>query len=176
VSWTETLCPSLRDAMTPRTLLALALLLPFGSLLPTSPPRAAAAAEAEIEDLGFLEGRWVGGDGHSEWETVYTSPHGGEVLSASKEVRGDRVVTHDFERFHVSAGKLTMTPFPGGRQSHDFPLVELTSGRKAVFENPENDFPSRFTYHRVDDGHLRIRLEGDTGGEPLVVELDLEKQ
>ena len=156
----------------------LAILLPLLAAGAARPTRSLSspAPGPSIEDLDFLEGAWFGTDGNAEWEAVYTGPLGGEVLSASKEIRGERVVTRDFERFHVRDGRLTLTPFPNGRQSLDFPLIELDAEeRRAVFENAENDFPSRFTYHRVEDERLLIRLEGESGGKPLSIELDLER-
>lgn len=175
--------------MKPKLLLSMGVLLLAPTFLAVTRPLDAAprdlsadrAARAgipgAIDDLGFLEGAWFGTDGRGEWESVYTGPLGGEVLSASKEVRGDKVVTHDFERFFVQDGSLVMTPFPRGKKSHDFPLVELDPDqRRAVFENADNDFPRRFTYHRIGDERLTIRLEGSSGGNPIEIEIEFERQ
>jgi hypothetical protein len=48
--------------------------------------------------------------------------------------------------------------------------------RKVVFSNPKHDFPRTFTYESVEDGKLRITLEGEQGGSPLSVTLDLERR
>ena len=33
-----------------------------------------------------------------------------------------------------------------------------------MFENPDHDFPRTISYH-LDDGNLRVRIEGEEGGE-----------
>ena len=42
--------------------------------------------------------------------------------------------------------------------------------RRAVFENPENDFPTRITYHRVGEANLVVTLDqpGVEGEGPQV--------
>jgi hypothetical protein len=163
-------------------LLALPLLLLCLSMQDPPKPEAAAApahpaVEHSVDELGFLSGTWRGGDGHSEWESWYSSPEGGMVVGASKELRGDRAVMIDFEHFYLREGVLRMTPFPKGQRSHEFTLSRLdAAGKQAVFENPENDFPSRFTYTRTDDEHLRVALDGSPGGKPLSITIEFTRR
>jgi hypothetical protein len=123
------------------------------------------ASAVGVSDLAFLSGTWTGGDGKSRWESWYSSPDGGQVLGASKELRDGRVIMIDFEQFQERDGVLRMTPYPfGKRSSLEFTLTEYSAERRrAVFENPANDFPSRFEYERSDDDSLRITLVGRTG-------------
>jgi len=130
--------------------------------------------EPRIEDLGFLAGEWTGTDGTSTWESWYSTPSGGQILGASKELRGDRVVMIDFEQFQLDDGQLRLTPYPFGNRSVTFTLTDFSAEeRRAVFANPEHDFPQRFTYRRAAEDRLVIELEGDMGGGPvkLVIEL-----
>ncbi len=136
---------------------------------PPAPPR--------IADLGFLEGAWTATLEASTWEACYTSATGGEVLSATKEIKGGKVVTFDYERFFEKDGKLIFTPFPGGRKSLEFPLAYLdAAAKKAVFENPANDFPMRFTYQRTAERTLRVTLEGDPARSPMTIVLDFKRK
>ncbi len=144
--------------------------------LPLSRSEAAEAPPAKLTDLSWLTGHWSGGDGSSRWEAVYSSPSAGTLVGASKEMRGDKTLTTDFEVFRQDEDTITMTPFPFGKRSKDFPLVELDPEAKlAVFENPAHDFPRRFTYRLGPEGQLQIALEGEPNGQKLRIELELER-
>jgi hypothetical protein len=132
--------------------------------------------EPRLSDLAFLSGAWRGSDGTSEWETWYSSADGGRIVSASKELRGGRAVTYDFETFEAAEDGLRMTPFPFGKRGVSFALTAFSlAERRAVFENAANDFPRRFTDHRTADDRLEILLEGEMKGETVRVELKLQR-
>jgi hypothetical protein len=150
------------------------IVIALGALFCAQPAK---APNGGVADLGWLAGSWRGSDGQSTWETCYSSPEGGEVVSASKEIRGGKVVTYDYERFWDKKGTLVFSPFPRGRKSpHDFPAVEVDAkAQKAVFENAANDFPRKFTYHRAAPDRLVITLEGEQKGQPLQMKLELKR-
>lgn len=134
------------------------------------------AAAPRVTDLGYLEGAWSATHDGSTWEACYTSAAGGEVVSATKEIKAGKVVTFDFERFFEKDGKVIFQPFPGGRKALEFPLTRLdVAARKAVFENPANDFPMRFTYHRTGDTTLRVTLEGDPARSAMTMVLEFRR-
>jgi len=131
-----------------------------------------------IAALSWLQGAWRTADGESVWEAVYSSPEGGEVVSASKEIAGGKVATFDYERFFEKDGKVIFSPHPGGKKSkHDFPAESLdAAAKKAVFVNTANDFPSKFTYHRVADDRLTVTLEGAPGGNPMKIAIEFRRR
>jgi hypothetical protein len=138
-------------------------------------PNERLSMEPRIADLDFLEGTWLGSDGESSWESIYTSTTGGQVLGASKEMRMGRTIMIDFEHFYEREGKLRMTPYPFGNRSVEFTMTSFDAAkRQAVFENPEHDFPKKFTYQRATDKALRIELVGNMGGTPATIVLDLK--
>jgi hypothetical protein len=49
-----------------------------------------------------------------------------------------------------------------GRPPTPFKLVE-SGERRAVFANPQHDFPKRILYWLAKDGALHARIEGDAG-------------
>jgi hypothetical protein len=133
--------------------------------------------KAEISDLAFLAGSWTGGDGTSEWESVYTGPEGGRIVGASKELRGGRTVMIDFEHFYEREGELRMTPYPFGNKSVEFTLTSFDrQARQAVFENPEHDFPKKFTYRAGGDDALTIELEGEMGGSDAKFAIEFKRR
>jgi hypothetical protein len=132
-------------------------------------------AKPTVAQLDWLAGTWRGtaNDG-AEWETIYTPPTGGMVLSASKEMKGGRTVMYDFERFQQKGDDVVMVPYPFGKKSVEFTLTSYDAdAKKAIFENPEHDFPRKFTYQRTADDKLSIALVGDMGGGDVEVTIDL---
>ncbi|GJM22091.1 MAG: hypothetical protein DHS20C15_20060 [Planctomycetota bacterium] len=162
-----------------RHLLTAALLLGIATLSLSQDGTSDAAAADErpsVSQLHWLQGHWIGSDGESRWESVYSGSTGGQIVSATKELRGERVVMIDFEHFYERDGELRLTPFPFGNRSVEFTLTELDrDGSRAVFENPEHDFPRRFEYQRSGAEELRIRLTGEQGGQALDIQLVLER-
>lgn len=127
-------------------------------------------AEQRVEDLAWLTGHWSGevkGAGSTtRFESFYTTPEGGMILSVSKAFgAGGKVSWFELERFDIKDGILRMTPYPGGRASDPFPLVEHdAAAKKAVFANPQHDFPKRISYQQNAPDRLYIVLTGDPGG------------
>jgi len=157
----------------------LSLLLLAGAVSLALVPGPTAADEEgapSIADLDWLSGAWTGGDGQSTWETSYSSPDGGQIVAASKEMRGGKTVMIDFEHFYERAGSVRMTPYPFGKKSVEFTMTEFSrADKRAVFANPEHDFPNRFTYQRSSKSSLKITLEGTMNGSPLRVDISLAR-
>jgi len=128
-------------------------------------------------ELSFLTGNWSGTDGSSVWETMYTSAEGDQIVGASKEFRGERVAMIDFEHFYVREGALRMTPYPFGKRGVEFTLTGFDAAtRTAVFENPEHDFPKKFTYRAVGDDRLTVELVGQMGDSPVEIVVEFKRQ
>lgn len=153
------------------TLLAAALIVCMHSGVAAAPPADPVAA------LGWLEGRWRGeGPRAQRFEAIYTSPEGGVILGLTKGFSGERVTFTEFERIEARDEQVVLLPFPGGRPAATFTLAEHdAAARRAVFENPENDFPARIVFDRPADDILRITLEGAPGGTPRAMVLDLRR-
>lgn len=173
----ETMIPPVENLAMPRPSLLLSIVLVscLGPVEPARAPNERLTKEPVIADLSFLEGTWLGSDGESSWESMYSSPSAGQVLGASKEMRGGHTVMIDFEHFYVREGQMRMTPYPFGTRSVEFTLSSFDESQlQAVFENPEHDFPQRFTYRRVSDDNLRIELTGEMSGAPVMVVLEFQ--
>lgn len=120
-----------------------------------------------IAALGWLEGHWTGTTSEGvAVEACYSSSNGNMIVAATKEIGADGNVTmFDFEFLIERGDTLFMQPFPFGKRSVAFPLVELdVTARRAVFENPDHDFPKRFDYFSPSDDTLVITLVGEMNG------------
>lgn len=145
---------------------------------PGEPTSQRAAEPAQVlASLGWLEGRWAGKTSDGEdFEAIYSSPTGGVILSINKMLANGQLLFTEFERFEVADGEVVMTPFPDGQRACTFALTSHDgAAKRAVFENPKNDFPKRIVYERAADDRLHIEVEGDQGGRAVKLVLDLKR-
>lgn len=147
------------------TLILISLLIITSLTSPVSAPESPVAddAAASLATMTWLNGAWEGAMWGGTFKTWYSAPAGGKILSHSELHTGGKVVFHEFELFEVDDGKVVMRPYPKGR-----PAVPLTAtsidakAKKAVFENPTKDYPTRITYHREGNA-LTITLDDPHG-------------
>ena len=119
-----------------------------------SPADPAAEPEAAL-DLSWMSGHWRSGQGEAFAEEIWTSPEGGVMLAVSRTVRGGQVVMFEFMRVELGDAPALVAQ-PGGGAGTTFTLVEAGSER-AVFANPDNDYPTHIEYAR-DGADLTARI------------------
>lgn len=157
----------------------LLLTLGLSPLRAEDPPR--------VAELGFLSGAWTGEltmrrDGQTtgpaqRYEAIYSSADGGVLLSTNKAYDASGAVEFfELELFREREGRVVLVPHPGGRAAASFALTGLDrAARRAVFESPDNDWPQRIVYERVDEGRLRIVASGAQEGAQLELRLELSR-
>lgn len=147
---------------------------------PLSKPERAAATKPNslMENLSWLTGTWRRETAKSitieTWRRVSDRTFEGEGLRRSR-ASGDTVFTESLlivamqgETFYIAKVAENLYPVP-------FKLTSLDSGR-AVFENPDHDFPQRITYvHHASDS-LTVLVEGETQGKPRGLRFRFAKQ
>ncbi|HVS02327.1 MAG TPA: DUF6265 family protein, partial [Thermoanaerobaculia bacterium] len=129
-------------------------------LASTSAPAAASAPErpaATLADLAWMTGSWEGTSGEVRMEEHWTAPAGGLMVGMHRDV-GEGRSFFEFLRLEETAAGITYLASPRGRPATPFPLVEVGEQR-AVFANPEHDFPQRIVYWR-EGARLCARIEG----------------
>ena len=83
---------------------------------------------------------------------------------------------YEFELFEVHGETVHLQPFPGGKKVDGFQLQSHDSkARKATFENPDKDYPTRIVYHRPSDDELVITLTDPHGGSDKVEQFELSR-
>jgi hypothetical protein len=106
----------------------------------------------------------------------YSTPEGGKILSSSELLQQGKMVYHEFERFEVVEGAIAMRPFPEGKAADAFRLAAFNAKeKKAVFENPRKDYPTRIVYQRVADDQLVITLSDPHGTSGKTETFDLRR-
>ena len=128
---------------------------------------AAALASPTAADLSWFGGYWLTCEDGQEVSENWSDPRGGLMAGHGMTLAGGRA---SFEMFRIAPHGDGIAYFaqPGGRPPVIFPATEVTASR-AVFVNPENDFPQRITYTLQGD-LLTARIDGQMDGQPQAME------
>lgn len=126
-------------------------------------------SDYRMADLAWMAGSWQSIESDDAAVTIseehWTDGSGGMMFGVNRLIADDQTVFFEFlriesdddnERWYIAQPRGRS---PGTR----FRLTELNNQR-AVFENPEHDFPQRIIYHRRGD-ELHARIEGEQDGE-----------
>ena len=117
-----------------------------------------ASAQPTIDDLAWMSGHWSSTKDGTVMEEIWSAPGGGMMLGMHRDTKGAKA---SFEFLRIATTNVGIVYFarPGGRPPTPFTLIE--SGRqRAVFANPQHDFPKRIIYW-LEGGKLCARVEGD---------------
>lgn len=120
----------------------------------------AAQQKYSVNDLSWLTGHWQLKKGERITDEVWLSPAANMMFAVSRTVKGEKPIEHEFITLEQdSVGDIYYRARPSGQTGASFRLVELKDHR-AVFENPQHDFPQRIIYRRISDDSLIARIEG----------------
>lgn len=117
-----------------------------------------------IEDLSWMSGYWLSCEGGREVSETWSDPRGGLMAGVSVTVGRSSQGSLEFMRIWPVGETLAFLAQPSGVPATVFPLIEAAPNR-AVFENPEHDFPQQVIYSREGDV-LTGRIEGLANGQP----------
>lgn len=141
-------------------LLLLVLVSGFIAAGQTSPD--ASNTTSDLSTLSWMTGSWSGSAHGVEMEEVWMAPKGNTMLGLHRDVKNGRTVMFEFLRIEAATDGITYWASPRGRPATPFRLIEHKDQR-AVFENPQHDFPTRIIYWLAKDGALHARIEGKQG-------------
>lgn len=124
---------------------------------------AGCATGRQESDLAWLGGDWAGDAWGGRFQASYATTGDGGVMSYSRLIRDGSLAYYEFEVFTPDGDDMTLQPFPGGKRADGFRLTSSEPWR-AVFENPEKDYPTRIVYQRSAPDRLVITLDDPHGG------------
>ena len=78
------------------------------------------------------------------------------MLGTGQTMKDGKTVEFEFMRIHEEKGEILFTAKPSGQPEASFKLISYKDG-KAIFENPQHDFPQRVIYGKQPDGGLLAR-------------------
>jgi hypothetical protein len=123
-----------------------------------SPAPAAVARPMKLEQVAWMAGTWRGVTDGVKQEELWMAPAGGLMLGLHRDVM-PAGVSFEYLRLEQDREGVVYQASPGGAPPTPFRLVEASPTR-AVFANPEHDFPKRIIYTLKGD-ELTARIEGD---------------
>src|SRR5262245_39917002 len=132
-------------------------------------------AELPSPDLTALS--WLCGEWEMEgFKAHYSSTEGGQIFSVSRYFKDGKLTFFEFEHFHLENGTLFVTPYLKGEKSDSFRLVNFNPDiKKAVFQNPEHDWPKELSYERVSEDRPLILVSGPQDGKMRIERFDLKR-
>ncbi|HBV13458.1 MAG TPA: hypothetical protein DEB60_10095 [Brevundimonas sp.] len=113
-------------------------------------------------DLSWLAGYWLDCSGGREASETWSDPRGGLIVGHTVTVRNGRSGFESARIGPLPDGGLAYFAQPGGAPATPFRLID-SGPQRAVFANPDNDFPHRIIYERPDGplgDILTARIEG----------------
>ena len=118
------------------------------------------AALDNFEKLSWIVDSWISQQGesitHENWTRLNDTVYSGESHTIKD---GDTVFTEQLKIEKIGEDIFYTAAVAHNPGPVSFKLVELENN-KAVFGNPEHDFPNRIIYMLKDDGSLYARIEG----------------
>jgi hypothetical protein len=132
-------------------------------------PEPAGEDTSQLRELAFLVGSWVSRSENAEVEEHWLAAKGGLMLGLNRTVTASGKTSFEYLRIEEREDGIFYVASPQGGASTAFALVELSAGR-ALFENPQHDFPRRILYELEPDGTLRAHIEGQVDGETVSAE------
>ena len=119
---------------------------------------------SSLSELSWMIGEWERVEGGKSSLERWRGPEGDMMFGMSRELVDGKVKFFEYLRIAERNGRLAYVACPVGRGETVFLMVEI-AGKKAVFENVENDFPKRITYWLAEDGNLNASIWGVEKGE-----------
>jgi hypothetical protein len=132
--------------------------------------------KSSVEDLGWISGCW---QKKGKTEGSFTSEHwtkpAGMMLAVARTVKQGRVSAFEYLRIIEKDSDIYYVAKPSSAKTETaFKLTSL-KGKRAVFENPAHDFPTRIIYSLVNEKTLAVRVEADKNGRPSGFGYSLKK-
>ena len=124
----------------------------------------AGAQNTGIQRLAWLQGCWKIDTPERVVEEQWSAPRARSMLGASRTVRGDKLVAHEFVLLRERGEQLAYEVQPSGQPATVFLSIKLDEA-SVVFENLQNDFPQRVAYERK-GSELLAWIEGPRAGQP----------
>jgi len=120
----------------------------------------------EIDSLAWLAGCWEGRYENGRIVTEqWMKPLGKVMMSMSRTVKNGETVGCEYVRLEQAEdGVIRYIAYPSGQAETSFLLVKL-EGKKALFANPEHDFPQRIIYQWISPDSIFARIEGTIEGK-----------
>lgn len=111
-----------------------------------------------VARLSWLAGHWSREQDGVRFEEAWLGPRGGTMLGSNRTATVEQTLATEQLRIFEADGEVWYEASPSGQATARFRLTSA-NGNRAVFENPEHDFPQVIEYTR-DGNDLRAVIRG----------------
>ena len=127
-----------------------------------------------INDFAWMAGCWENTTNKSSRDEIWSKAAGGTMIGLARVVANGKTSSFEFMRLHQEKDGLYFTALIPGEPETSFKLIRM-DGKKAIFENPKHDFPTRIIYGQNPDGTLFARIEGKIKGKTQAVDFPFQR-
>lgn len=127
-----------------------------------------ATALPPAPDVAWMAGYWLDCAGGREASETWSDPRAGLSVGQAVTVSPNGRVSFEAAHIAMTPNGLTYFAQPGGASPTLFVATDYGPSR-AVFSNPDNDFPHRVIYERTGET-LKARIEGVIQGKERAME------
>lgn len=125
-------------------------------------PTVLRAEKGPLDSLVWMVGSWSGQYDDMYIEEHWSPPRAGMMLGTNRTIAFGRVVHFEFLQIEATSDGIYYRAWPKSQDPASFRLIDAAASR-AVFTNPEHDFPTKIVYWRKGD-ELHARIEGKQSG------------
>jgi hypothetical protein len=153
--------PAIRPCTIP-----MAILIGIAASIAVSGGVKAQEAMPSIADLSWIAGSWSANSGSQTIEEHWTPAASNALLGMGRTIVDGRMTAFEYLRIvELDAGVFYIAQ-PNGRPPTSFRLTQW-DGEKAIFENPDHDFPKRIVYTRHDANAVTVNVDAGDGTDGL---------
>ena len=121
------------------------------------------AEDDTLSKLEWMSGNWVRSHEKVLQEEYWSTPAGGVMVGIHRDAFVGRNAFFEYLRIEQRDDDVFYVAVPSNQKQAEFKLTTLEENR-AVFENPEHDFPTKIVYER-DGDMLTAIVSGLIDGE-----------
>lgn len=126
------------------------------------------AAAPATTDTSWMAGYWLDCSNGREASETWSDPRGGLMVGHAITVSANGRTSFEVSHIAATPQGFAYVAQPGGAPPTPFVLTD-SGPTRAVFSNPENDFPQRVIYERSGDS-LNARIESEIDGQARSME------
>ncbi|SFF39799.1 hypothetical protein SAMN04488120_103205 [Fontimonas thermophila] len=133
------------------------------------------AEAARVDQFKWLAGCWGFDTDNGRYEEMWSAPTGNNIVGVSRRIADGFTREFEFMRIVTSGGGFDYIALPQGENEVRFNSI-VADGTRAVFENPDNAFPSRISYEFVPPDALNARIEGQSNGQTMRLNFPMKRR
>jgi hypothetical protein len=132
-----------------------------------------------VEQLVWMTGSWQCEVRGGIWQEHWAEPRAGTMQGMARHFKDDETGFMEFLSIESSDHGLTLwviigAPSKGEKTPASFRLTQM-DGQRAVFEDPNRDFPNKVTYSKAGAEGMQCLVQGVKNGVDITEEFNFQR-